>query len=409
MATQEQRDGTLISASRLGYAPLVRHAISLGAHASAPLVPSPKGSYYDDISHPILALRLAVKSGNEEAFQLLVDNGASVDAFLACAEEINASPKGVGYEVKALLQLLSRPAKLSFLRRFCEDTKLPPLRQEHLQQCLAHAVRYSIATMKWAKDTVELLVSHGASMRDLQGAEVGDGCPVAMAILKGCPDMAEEMLRLGASIHGKDRPAGDDYAHACSSHIPIFAAASQMAHVGPDVVRRFLAWGANPAHIAPVTVRTRRKTDTVCWSKKLIIHRTPLPVHMYLACIDWHRETQPYPPLYGLRFWLDLAPVIEKGRVVCTDDMPYVTGMHCSLHFMLLNEYGPNRLALDDFYEVMKELEPQLTEMERLDVFENSSGTANQFEPTKGIALERWMSLFHVKFPDHWSMPHERG
>ncbi|KAJ6785260.1 hypothetical protein PWT90_07694 [Aphanocladium album] len=360
LATQQQRDRTLICAARLGYAVLVRYALYYGASAQAPFVPSRKCSRDGPRLNPVLVLRLAVKGGNEAAFQLLVNDGASVEAFINQAEKSNMSRVGIDYGVDGLLWLLSCPNRVGFLRHFCEGGKLPPLRPEHLQKCLRYTVKRSLINGIWPDETVNLLVASGADVCELQSDKARGKCPVALAILRGHAHIAEELLRLGANIHGKQLACGEKLEYF---HIPIFAAAHRMAVEGPFVVRRFLAWGANPHHAAELRLQSRIVNDSGNFQREHASVSTPLPIYMYLASINWVTDTA-FSHLEGLRFWFKLGPSFANGTIVPGDGIARMYGMHNSLHAILFQKWGPNYLANTSFYEVVKEIEPNLTDFQ---------------------------------------------
>ncbi|KAJ3496557.1 hypothetical protein NLG97_g2566 [Lecanicillium saksenae] len=404
LATRAQRDWTFIRSSRLGYAHLMRRALSLGASAQSPFVISRKDARHGPRPNPVLVLRLPVKSNNEEAFQLLVDHGASIESFLKQAEDSEISRVGIDYEINALLWLLARPDRVGFLRRFCEDDKLPPLRPEQMQTCLRYTVHRSLFSGVWPDETVKLLVARGADIRELQSDQAKGRCPVAVAILRGHAHIAEELLRLGADVHGK-KPAREESLEYY--HIPIFAAARRMAVDGPSIVQCCLAWGANPRHSAELRLLTRKVNDSGNFQKRHVILSTPLPIYIYLASIDWTVELS-FSPLEGLRFWLDLGPSFEEGVMIRDPDIEFMYGMHTSLYSILLAKWGPNLLACRPFYEVMKELGPRLTDWEMRDVKNSVCSWPHAFKPPQGIALERWIEIFGVEFPCARSSPTTR-
>ncbi|XWW94266.1 hypothetical protein V2A60_002209 [Cordyceps javanica] len=394
LATTHQRDKTLICALRRGYCCLVRRALSLGADACAPLVLNREGSFYGQRLNPVLALRLAVKGGDEGAFQALVERGATLEGYIAHAERHNASQANIDAEIDGLLWLLSRPDRISFLRRFCDVSVLPPLRAEHLQNCLKYTIKRSLLKGVWGKHAVNLLVSQGASVCGLQSSSVRGKCPVATAILRGHPDMAEEMLRHGANIQGKE-PRPTDGIEV--GHIPIFAAACRMATDGPSIVQRFLAWGANPYHQADLRIYSRRMNDSVNFVRKRIMLHTPLPVHMYLASIRWDADVS-ICHLEGLRFWKSFGPPFDRDRVVLPSGTKMLVRIYWGLAPLLLQKWGPNMLAHTPFYEVMKELQPDLGRWALQDV-QHSIFDDRAFRYPEGISLERWEKVFKVKFP----------
>lgn len=401
---QHARDSTLITACELGYLRLLQRAIARGASCHV-------ARLYGHVIGGTIPLLCAMRGGKTQVFQELISRGASVDGFV----KNTTKPFNPRYEVRKFVRLLSRPKNVKFLHILFQNTTAttaaaaatPCLGPELVQLCLRYTVRGDLGRGVLSRDTIMLLMAHGASMRRLQEKTAPGDCPVASAILCGYPDMAEELVvKFGLSVHGKV-PHHIHVNLPLHRYIPIFAAARRMHKDGTTaVVQRLLALGAHPHSGNPFP--GARPAYPYSWFLMYVSPKPPkppmaeYPVIAYLNAIDWDYSSQrALKPFDGLRFWMDLGVRFANGRPILPGQGNTPRPMEKQMIMTLLEIHGPHRLRDEQFHLVIQALQPDFT-TEEMVYFRTA---ATRFPAPVGVAKERWESLFKdtVDLP-YWRM-----
>lgn len=334
-------------------------------------------------------MALVVKTGHLDTFELLSEEVGLVDSFIASADKDAATD---GYtaswpseSIGNLIEALAQPERTVFLRAVLDDALFPSLTAGTLQLCLAHVLEADTVSGVTRHQTIELLLSKGASIRGLQRREWHRACPLVQAILCRWYDMAESLLRYGADIRGTERRPNQMYS---VNNTPALAAMHRASLDGPLVMGRFAAWGAE-ADLELYPEAVAELQESICIEKKRRNDETGF--YNYMPPAIWDPET-PFDPLFRHKSWMghelfydDAQPRLDLGS-----DGGRHEKERNSLAVHLLTHWGPHRLKDDRFHTLMLLLKEDLT----ADGMWMLRHRLTRYGMPEGIASERLENLF---------------
>lgn len=253
----------------------------------------------------VFALSFAARKGQHEAFGFMIDHDARI-------EVEPTDDRALRHQVWKLMKSLSRPGNFGMMRRFYEagldrearEAGACPQAVWPLDRIIRHG---GLDVLK----RVQLVLGRGGIRLDRSWPN--SGSLISLAIAANLPDTIEFLVAHGVDIHGREgnKPTSVSRSRGWPCHVPVFAAAHEMARSDHGVVmmRLVLQNGADINHRAKVLHWPRQgywlRTDYYC--------TTPLLV--FLDSVRSWKEGSGPDVIEGLNF------LAERGALLQPSDL----------------------------------------------------------------------------------------
>ncbi|KAH7082822.1 hypothetical protein BKA63DRAFT_583954 [Paraphoma chrysanthemicola] len=374
--TLDARNAALRYGCMTGNLHAIQKAASCGANSSVvqrytlnnAVVHAEQATGYREVS----SLQLALKAGQLEAFNLLLDLGAGFTPDDYSSITISNS------QLKTFAQRLAEPSNVAFLKTFMEARAETPYwkddRRDNHSQALAVVKKIPFPhVVRWASPTIlGTLLNNGASLDQVTALSHVDMTgkkqpltPLSAACLRGDVEVFNLLVARGAHVDIEDSLHSKYPANY--THIPIFMAARYMGAEGStDMLDACIAAGADvnrPCHINKVP-----STDEYTQPEPQHVCTTPLLE--YLESIkSWNIASFSFiklhlTPYEGIAHFLytlganvpsPVAPLVKRETSNNDRELHERTfGGFPSPVELLLAKWGIKSLAIPEFFSVIK-------------------------------------------------------
>lgn len=238
----------------------------------------------------VFALSFAARKGRAEAFAFMLDHGARI-------EVVPTDDRTLRHQVWKLMRSLSQPGNFGMMRRFYEagldsqarEAGLCPQAVWPLHEVIRHGGPDVL-------ERVQLVLDRGGIKLD--GSWPNSGSLISLAITADSPDVVDFLVTHGVDIHGRegDKPRSVAQSRGWPCHVPVFAAAHEMARSEHGAAMMRLALVRHGADI-------NQRTKVLHW-----------PRQGYWEQTDYYCTTPLFVFLDSVRSWKDgSGPDVIEG------------------------------------------------------------------------------------------------
>lgn len=294
----------------------------------------------------VFALSFAARKSQNEAFAFMLDHGARI-------EVVPTDDRTLRHQVWKLMRSLSQPGNFGMMRRFYEagldrqarEAGLCPQAVWPLDKVIAHGGPEVL-------ERVQLLLDRGGIRLDRSWPN--SGSLISLAIAANSPDVVDFLVVHGVDIHGREgkKPRSVAQSRGWPCHVPVFAAAHEMARSGHGaaMMRLVLRHGADINHRTKVLHWPRQgyweQTDYYCTT----------PLFVFLDSVRSWKDGSGPDMIEGLKILtkhgalLRLPDMVEPGDVL----PPYSYTRPPLPIDLLLGRWGLQTLNRPRFLAVMR-------------------------------------------------------